>query len=144
MRFYGKILIADDDPKLAKILQLGLKRQGFDVIVAHDGQEAVALSRDPEVALIIMDGLMPQINGFEASKRIKEYINPNAKIILLTAVYTQAKFILEKDKWGIDSLMKKPFTLEILMKEISRLFPDLDQPAEETSPSPELHKVNIS
>lgn len=121
MEFDGKILVADDDFRLCDLLKRSLEYEGFHVDIAGNGEEAVDIAKDPQIKLIIMDGLMPKLNGFEASKHIKRSINPEAKIILLTAVYTQARFRLKKARWGIDAIMTKPFDVHSLVDETKRL-----------------------
>jgi len=122
MNFKGKVLVADDDNDMRVLVKTSLELNGFEVVTANDGQQAVEYARDQEIKVIIMDGLMPYLNGFEASKRIKEFINPNVKIILFTAVFTQSRFDLEKEKWGIDRLLKKPYFATKMAEEIHHLF----------------------
>ncbi len=120
--FDGIILIADDDLQIGKLLKKALEVEGFEVMVVTDGEEAMTASRHPRVKLIIMDALMPKVNGFEASERIKKSLNPSVAIILLTAVYRQTRFKLKaKKEWGIDSFMTKPFDVNELISEVKRL-----------------------
>lgn len=118
----GIILVADDDLQIGKLIKKTLEVEGFEVMVVSNGEEAIAAARDSRIKLIIMDALMPKMNGFEASERIKKSINPDIPIILLTAVYRQTRFKLKaKKEWGIDSFMTKPFDVNELMEEIRRL-----------------------
>ncbi len=122
MKFDGLILVVDDDPIVVKLATKALEIKGFEVISAGDGNEALVAAKDPRVKLIIMDAMMPNLGGFEASKRIKESINPQALIILLTAAYRSAPLkYRKKDKEVIDSFMRKPFDIHEMISEIERL-----------------------
>ncbi len=81
------ILIADDDFVLRKFMEVVLAREGYKTIFAKDGEEAAIKAKDPRVKLIIIDAFMPRLNGLEASRKIKESININIPIILLTYPY---------------------------------------------------------
>lgn len=122
MEFEGVILIADDDQVLTSLLEKRLGLEGFKTIVATDGEETLFAADNPQVKLIIMDALMPKIDGFEASRRIKESINPEAIIILFTAAFH--KLPLKYRKRGdefIDLFMRKPFDANEMIKEIKYL-----------------------
>ena len=69
----SRILVVDDEPKYAFIIQFNLESRGHNVIVAHDGQTAVALAADEELDLIILDVRMPEMDGFEACRQIREF-----------------------------------------------------------------------
>ncbi|RMH68825.1 MAG: response regulator [Gemmatimonadetes bacterium] len=120
--FDGIILVADDDVQIGKLIKKALEVEGFEVMVVTNGEEAMTAARHPRVKLIIMDALMPKVNGFEASEKIKKSLNPQVAIILLTAVYRQTRFKLKaKKEWGIDSFMTKPFDINELISEVKRL-----------------------
>ncbi len=110
-----KILIADDEIEIRKVLRLLLENAGYDIIEAADGERAVeAVRLDPEIDLCIMDIMMPSMNGIEATKRIRE-------ISSLPVLFLTAKS-LESDKeaaysGGGDDYLVKPFSSrELLMK----------------------------
>ncbi len=116
------ILIVDDDPMIRNLLKQALTKCGFVVKVAKDGEEALDVAIDPDIKLIIMDGSMPRLDGFEASKSIKEDINPYVKIILLTAAFSRTPIqYRKKGSPIIDSFMRKPFDISQLREEIYRL-----------------------
>jgi CheY-like chemotaxis protein len=116
------VLVVDDDFNMCDLIKSGLESVGYSVMTAHNGVEAIANARHPNVKLIVMDALIPKISGFEASEKIKKAINPEVKIILLTAVYKQTKFKLKaKKEWGADVFMTKPFDLQKLIGEVQRL-----------------------
>ena len=118
----GTILIVDDDPMIRNLLTQALERSGFTVKMAKNGEEALEVAIDPDIDLIIMDGSMPKMGGFEASKIIKEDIAPDVKIILLTAAFSRTPIqYRKKGSPIIDSFMRKPFDITQLREEIYRL-----------------------
>lgn len=121
MNFDGLILVADDELTIRKLAEHALKRMGFQVVLARDGAEAVEAAKNPRVKLIIMDATMPRLNGFEASKQIKES-NPDLPIIMLTAAYSNTPLkYRKKGNEVIDYFMRKPFDIKDLTFHIKRL-----------------------
>ena len=116
------ILVVDDDFNMCELIKSVLENAGYSVITAHNGAEAIARARDPKIVLIVMDALIPKISGFEASEKIKKAINPDVKIIMLTAVYKQTRFKLKaKKEWGVDTFMTKPFETKELLRNVVNL-----------------------
>ena len=110
-----KILIADDDPPLRKVLGKILTDAGYDVVLAEDGQDAVEKAASERPDLVITDGLMPKMHGFLACKTIKQMESP-PPVILLTAVYTKRNYKWEaREQYGADDLLTKPFELSELL-----------------------------
>ncbi len=66
-----RILVADDDPDLREIIRLTLQRDGYDVIEAADGEQAVARAIDSAPSLILLDMMMPGVDGFDTCRRLK-------------------------------------------------------------------------
>ena len=79
----AKILIVDDERVLVKGIKFNLEHEGYQVQDAYDGEEAVELAREGGFDLIILDVMMPKIDGLQACMRIREFSNVN--IIMLTA-----------------------------------------------------------
>ena len=110
-----KILVADDDPPLRKVLGRILTDAGYDVLFAEDGQAAVEKAAAEKPDLVIVDALMPKMHGFLACKTIKEMDSP-PKVILLTAVYTKKNYKWEaRGQYGADEFLTKPFELSALL-----------------------------
>jgi len=103
-----KILVADDSRIMRETLGLMLRAEGYQVIFAEDGQEAVEMAASEKPDLVIADGLMPKLHGFLACKAIKELEEP-PRVILLTGVYTKPTYKWEvKKDYGADDLLTKP------------------------------------
>lgn len=118
-----KILLADDDAAFRKILGNILIRAGYEVVLAEDGQSAVEKATIEKPDLVITDGLMPKLHGFEVCKAVKE-LNPRPGVIMLTAVYTSPNHKWEvKAKFGADDVITKPCQIADLLRKIEKHMP---------------------
>lgn len=108
------ILIVDDEQEIRDLLEIYLRNEGFDVIQAENGTEAIKIMRTNKVELIILDIMMPEMNGMEACIKIrKEYALP---IIMLSAKGEPADRI-QGIMTGADDYVSKPFNpLEIVVR----------------------------
>lgn len=104
-----KILIVEDEPMSVMLIQRILKDYQFELIVANDGFDAIEKFKNTEISLVIMDLYMPKMDGFEASKRIKE-ISKDTPIIVISTT-SIAEEDLKKDI-GIDYFLAKPLNVE--------------------------------
>jgi two-component system KDP operon response regulator KdpE len=102
-----KILIVDDDPDLCKLLSLKLESTLFEIRVASNGLEGLQVSYEYQPDLIILDVMMPKMDGFETCKRLREL--SNVPIILLTAK-SEEKDVLQGFNSGADDYLRKPFS----------------------------------
>lgn len=103
-----KILIVEDEPMSVLLIQQILKSYQFELIVAHNGVDAVERFKQKDISLVIMDLYMPEMDGFEASKQIKQ-ISKDTPIIVISTT-TIAEEELKKDI-GIDYLLTKPLNV---------------------------------
>ncbi|MGG4396137.1 response regulator transcription factor [Paenibacillus thiaminolyticus] len=110
-----KILLVDDEPNILQFLELGLTNEGFEIQTATDGMAAVAMASEFQPHVVILDVMMPGMDGFEVCRMIKKY--ENAAIIMLTAkdeVDDRVKGLT----LGADDYMMKPFSFEELLARI--------------------------
>ncbi len=117
-----KILIVDDEPSIIVPVQFLMEQKGYDVMVAFSGEEAMEIVAEKRVDLILLDIMLPVIDGFEVCQRVRE--NPQwhkIKIILLTALGSDAN--VEKGlALGADAYITKPFSnIQIVSKVIELL-----------------------
>lgn len=103
-----RILVVDDEKLLVKGITFNLENEGYKVDVAYDGEEAVELARNEDFNLIIMDVMMPRLNGLEACMRIREF--SKVPIILLTAKSEDTDKIIGFE-YGADDYITKPFNI---------------------------------
>jgi len=103
-----KILIVEDEPMSVLLIQQILKSYQFDLIVATNGFDAIEKFKSMDISLVIMDLYMPEMDGFEASKQIKQ-ISKDTPIIVISTT-TIAEEDLKKDI-GIDYFLAKPLNI---------------------------------
>ncbi len=117
----GTILIADDSPNIREILQMNLETLGYRVVVAEDGERAMQQLQSEKPDLMIVDVMMPKVNGFQICRKVKS--NPATQttpIILLTARSQQEDVFWGKD-CGADEYLTKPFSTKDIETTIARL-----------------------
>ena len=103
----SEILIVDDDRKIVNLVGLYLKHEGFNVLVAYDGEEALNLAIQRQPALVILDLMLPKINGIEVCQILRT--KTRTPIIMLTARTTEEDKIQGLDI-GADDYVTKPFS----------------------------------
>ena len=104
----AKILVVDDEKLLVKGIKFNLENEGYQVECAYDGAAAVELARDGRFDLIILDVMMPEVDGLEACMRIREF--SNVPIIMLTAKSEDADKLMGFES-GADDYLTKPFNI---------------------------------
>lgn len=112
------ILLVDDEKKIREFIRFFLEREGYQIIEASDGSEAVSCLRENEVALVILDLLMPKMNGFEACEIMRTF--SDVPILMLTAVEGEQDHI-DGYAAGADDYITKPFKIKILLAKINRI-----------------------
>ena len=103
-----KILIVDDEKLLVKGIKFNLEQDGYDVETAYDGEEALKMARDKSVSLIVLDLMLPKIDGLTVCQKVREF--SSVPIIMLTAKTEDMDKILGLD-YGADDYMTKPFNI---------------------------------
>ncbi len=111
----SKILVVDDDPTLLRFLQDFLREEKFDVVAANNGAEALRLAYREQPDLVVLDVMMPGMDGWEVCARLREL--SDLPIILLTAKSSEADK-LRGFKLGVDDYMTKPFSFAELTARI--------------------------
>ncbi|ROR35155.1 ATP-binding SpoIIE family protein phosphatase [Inmirania thermothiophila] len=114
-----KILIADDDRTNRLLLAAQLRRDGWDVVTAQDGREAVLVYEAEQPDLVLMDVLMPVMDGYEATRRIKERASERfVPVIFLTAL-DDDETLAQAIEAGGDDVLTKPFSRFALLRKIT-------------------------
>ena len=103
-----KILVVDDERTLVKGIKFNLENEGYEVECAYDGAAAVELAREGKLDLMILDLMMPEVDGLEACMRIREF--SNVPIIMLTAKSEDADKLMGFE-CGADDYLTKPFNI---------------------------------
>lgn len=114
----AKILIADDESRIRKLVNDFLSREGYEIIEASDGKEALDVFYDKNPDLVILDVMMPKFTGLEVCKEIRE--SSSVPIIILTAKDTESDE-LSGFSSGADEYISKPFSPKILVARVNAL-----------------------
>lgn len=115
-----RILIADDDPLLRALLVHRLSADEYQVITAEDGSEALAAIADQRPDLVVLDALMPVMDGFEVLRRLKAGGLSDAPVIMLTALKREQDIVGALELGAADYLVK-PFIPDELAHRVRRL-----------------------
>lgn len=110
-----KILIVEDAIKLARFLELELMHEGYNVAKTHDGREGLRMALQPDISLVVLDIMLPVINGMEVCRRIRQ--TSDKPIIMLTAKDDTTAKVMGLDL-GADDYLTKPFAIEELLARI--------------------------
>ena len=111
----ARVLVVDDEKNIVDIIKYNLKKEGYEVITAYDGEEAVKLNEENEPDLILLDIMMPKLDGYAACRKIREkYDTP---IIMLTARAEEVDKVLGLEL-GADDYVTKPFGTRELMARV--------------------------
>ncbi len=113
------IMVIDDDDKITSMLRRGLAFEGYDVHTAHNGAEGLSMVLAEEPDLIILDVMMPKVNGFEVCRRLREG-GSKVPVLMLTAKDEVENRVKGLDM-GADDYLVKPFALEELLARVRAL-----------------------
>jgi len=110
----NKVLVVDDEKNICELLRLYLEKEGFEVIIAHDGEKAVAVAKEQSPALVLLDIMMPNMDGWDTCREIRSF--SNIPIIMLTAKGETFDKVLGLEL-GADDYIVKPFdTKEVIAR----------------------------
>ena len=111
-----KILIVEDEVKIARVIQLELEYANYEISIANTGRQALELFESNHFDLVLLDVMIPELNGLEVLRRIREE-DSNIKIIMLTARDAVMDKVSGLDS-GANDYMTKPFEIEELLARI--------------------------
>lgn len=124
------ILVIDDDEKITSMLRRGLAFEGYDVYTAQNGAEGLSMVMTEEPDMIILDVMMPKVDGFEVCRRLREG-GSTVPVLMLTAKDEVESRVKGLDT-GADDYLVKPFALEELLARVRALLRRKDQGGGET------------
>ncbi|MFO7654599.1 MAG: response regulator [Candidatus Krumholzibacteriia bacterium] len=129
----GKILVVDDEPHIRRILQFLLEEEGFEVATAASGAEAVALAAQERPDLVVLDVMMPQMDGFAVLRRLRsEFETSRVPVIMLTARGDSAAKVRGLRE-GANDYLAKPFNQEELLLRLRNML-EADRAQREANP----------
>lgn len=117
----NKILVIDDDITINELVKINLELQGYKVITALDGTKGFALAKQEQPSLIILDVMMPEIDGFTVAKRLRECPQTCETPILMLTALSQLNDKVKGFDIGVDDYLVKPFELEELKVRVRAL-----------------------
>ena len=136
-----KILVVDDETLLVKGIRFNLQNEGYEVITGSDGQEAIDQVKAQSPDLIVLDVMMPNMDGLTACRKIREF--SDVPIILLTAKTDDMDKLIGFDH-GADDYLTKPFNILELKARIRAILKRTQKPQEEAAPQNSLSIGNIT
>lgn len=113
-----KVLVVEDEPALVDTLEYNLARQGYEVVVAMDGAAALSIARKEQPDLVILDVMLPVLDGFEVCRILRQ--ETNVPILMLTARVEEVDKIVGLEV-GADDYLTKPFSMRELMARVKAL-----------------------
>jgi two-component system alkaline phosphatase synthesis response regulator PhoP len=129
-----KALVVDDDPDIVELLQYNLTKEGFEVRTAENGKKALEVARAFQPNLILLDIMMPVMDGVEACRQLKEIpVLKNSIVVFLTSRSEEYSEVAAFDV-GADDFINKPIKPRALLSRIHALFRRSKGPQEDSSP----------
>ena len=118
-----KVLIVDDEPNIIMSLEFLMKKNGFEVYIARDGSEALSIIDNEVPQIVVLDIMMPKVDGYEVCEYIKKQKKLDTKVIFLTAKGKESDIQKGYDA-GADFYMTKPFSTKELVHKVNELTND--------------------
>ena len=123
----NKILVVDDDLSINELIKVNLELAGYQIVQAYDGIKGFALAKQELPSLVVLDVMMPEVDGFTVAKRIRENEETkNIPIIMLTAL-SQLNDKVKGFNIGVDDYLVKPFEIEELLVRVRALLKRTNQ-----------------
>ena len=114
----NKVLIVDDDEHIVELIKLYMDKEGFDTVTANNGKKAVELFKSEAPAIVILDVMMPEMDGWQVCREIRE--SSKVPIIMLTA-RSEERDELQGFDLGVDEYISKPFSPKILVARVNAI-----------------------
>ena len=119
-----KVLIVDDEPNILMSLEFLMKKQGYQVFIARDGKEAIEILDHERPKVIILDVMMPEVDGYEVCRYIRESDVLNQTRVIFLSAKSKDVDIEKGYEVGADLYITKPFSTRGLVKNIKELLVD--------------------
>lgn len=136
-----RILIVEDEKNIVDILSFNLGKEGYDTLEAYDGQTGLALALAENPALILLDLMLPRMNGFDVCRAVRE-ANRSTPIIMLTAREEETDKVLGLEL-GADDYITKPFSMRELLARVKANIRRTDMLAEQPAGSAESREQRL-
>jgi two-component system response regulator ResD len=137
----GSILVVDDEPTIAEVVSRYLERAGYEARIAQDGYQAIELAGAQRPDLVVLDLMLPGIDGLEVMRRLREHAETRVAVILLTAKGEESDRVIGL-RLGADDYVVKPFSPAELVARVDAVLRRVD-PAPEQAPPLEHGDLTI-
>jgi DNA-binding response OmpR family regulator len=116
-----RVLVVDDDPSIRSMLEYALGFEGYEVVTAPDGANAIALAHSHRPDAIVLDVMMPRMNGYDVAERLRSDADLAELPIIMVTARTGDEDVLDGWRAGVDSYLTKPLDLTLLFTELHRV-----------------------
>ena len=116
-----RVLICDDDPVILRLLQVNLELEGYEVLLAQHGEDAVEIAQAQRPDLIILDIMMPRLDGYQTCERLKGDESTEAIPVVFLSAKAQQSDIEKGKAYGVSEYLTKPFDPNDLVGIVDRL-----------------------
>ncbi len=127
MSIVKKILIADDEPDILEIIQFNLQQEGYEVITAKNGDEAIEMAKKHRPSLIILDIMMPGKNGIDVCNILRMDATFKETLIIFLSALSDEGTEIRGLETGADDYLTKPISPKVLMSKVNALFRRLNK-----------------
>ena len=125
MQQQRKILIVDDESGLRELVRINLEHEGYEVLQAENGAQSLEVVREQQPDMVIMDVMMPEMDGWEACRKLREF--SQVPVLMLTARVQSQDIVTGLDS-GADDYLLKPFNMDELMARVRALLRRVPSP----------------
>jgi len=136
-----KILIADDEPDILEIISYNLSKEGYEIVTAKDGQEAIDLAKQVQPDLIILDIMMPKKTGIEACAYLRSQSSFNDTLIIFLTALNDESSQIKGLEMGADDYISKPISPKVLVSRVNAIFRRL--PKEQEGKAIQIDNISI-
>ena len=116
-----RILVCDDDPVILRLLQVNLELEGYEALLAHHGAKAIEMALSERPDLIILDIMMPRMDGYEAVQNLKADHRTSSIPVIFLSAKAQPSDIDRGKSYGVEEYLTKPFDSGELLEVVGRL-----------------------
>jgi DNA-binding response OmpR family regulator len=115
-----RVLLVDDDPEIIDAIRYALEAKGFQIFIARDGNQGLAMAEREDPDLVILDMMMPKRSGFLVLEKLRRTREVPVKVIMITA-NEGARHKAYAEMLGVDDYIRKPFAMDKLVDAVQRL-----------------------
>jgi DNA-binding response OmpR family regulator len=115
-----RVLLVDDDPEIIDAIRFALEAKGYQIFIARDGNQGLAMAEREDPDLVILDMMMPKRSGFLVLEKLRRTRDVPIKVIMITA-NEGARHKAYAEMLGVDDYIRKPFAMDKLVEAVQRL-----------------------